>query len=59
MSAGGSLPARPSDDATAVRHGQREVQNGLIVTVVALSLAAVGLSGAALVDNDVARWLHA
>ncbi|WP_392961915.1 hypothetical protein [Streptomyces sp. LN245] len=59
MSTGGSLPGRPSDDATVVRYGQREVPSGLIVTAVALSLAAVGLSGAALVDNDVARWLLA
>ncbi|MER5469234.1 hypothetical protein [Streptomyces sp. NPDC002685] len=59
MSAGGTLPARPSTDATAIRYGQREIQNGLIVTAAALSFGAAGLSGAALVDGDVARWLLA
>jgi hypothetical protein len=59
MSTGGSLPGRPSDDATVVRYGQKEVPPGLIVAAVALSVAAVGLSGAALVGNEVARWLLA
>jgi hypothetical protein len=52
---GGSLPGWPSDDATVVRYGQKEVPPGLIVAAVALSVATVGLSGAALVGNEVAR----
>ncbi|WP_369248445.1 hypothetical protein [Streptomyces sp. R41] len=57
MSAGGSLPARPSNDATAVRYGQRDVRPGLITTAYLLVVAAAGLTGAALVDSNVASWI--
>ncbi|MFI5998150.1 hypothetical protein ACIBAC_40630 [Streptomyces sp. NPDC051362] len=55
MSTGGSLPADPSDDATAVRYGAREVRLCLIISAIALSIGAVGLSGAALVGGAL-RW---
>lgn len=57
MSAGGSLPARPSEDATAVRYGQREVRPSLIYDACFLAVSAAGLTGAALVDNNVASWI--
>jgi hypothetical protein len=57
MSVGGSLPARPSEDATAVRYGQREVRPGLIVAASFLAVSAAGLTGAALADNNVASWI--
>ncbi|MGW3913433.1 hypothetical protein ACWEBX_18240 [Streptomyces sp. NPDC005070] len=59
MSAGGSFPERPSEDATAVRYGQREITPCLITTAVTWSIAAVGLSAAALLDQDLTRWLLA
>ncbi|MFE4703557.1 hypothetical protein ACFRIC_41540 [Streptomyces sp. NPDC056738] len=59
MSTGGSLPEQPSDDATVVRYGQREITPGLIATAFIWSIAALGLSAAALLDDDVIRWLLA
>ncbi|MFE2825164.1 hypothetical protein [Streptomyces sp. NPDC059271] len=55
MSNGGSLRAEPSEDATAVRYGAREVRLCLIISANALSIGAVGLSGAALVGGAL-RW---
>jgi len=57
MSAGGSLPARPSEDATAVRYGQREVRPDLIYAASFLAVSGAGLAGAALVDSDVVSWI--
>ncbi|MFD5818429.1 hypothetical protein [Streptomyces sp. NPDC127038] len=56
MSTGGSLPERPSKDATAVPYGRREARTCVVVASVSLGVAAAGLTGAALVDGAAARW---
>lgn len=53
----GSLPARPSEDATTVRYGQREIRPVVIVNAGLLAVSAAGLTGAALVDSEVAAWI--
>jgi hypothetical protein len=57
MSAGGSLPGRPSEDATVVRYGQREIRGCLAVAAGCLTVSAPALVAAALVDSRLVTWV--
>ena len=57
MSPGGSLPARPSEDATDIRYGQREVRTCLITAAGCLAVSAPALVVAALVDSSLIAWI--